>query len=518
VLEAHTLLELKRHEAKEHRRRLMQGLGASIISMESHGYRLVAVGSQIRWSNAWRTFPDFLFDFIKDKLTPAWGNTELAKFGEKAHPLIRWYRKLCQFQQDHANTGNDGIFSGIMTGAVKAYLDLAYHLYLAAHNAELPERLLKRLRNREQFEGALYEAFVIGHYAKAGFQIDFEDEDDATSSHCEFVAIHKQTGRKFSVEAKTVTTASKRSGTSDEPPNIRGHLYEALRKDAAHPRIIFIELNRAHKSMPDGVPEWFPYVETQLKDCEQELTINGESAPSAYVFITNRAFMHDLDAPVTNDVCVATGFKIQDFPPHRGAHSMLELYHSRQRHIEVHWLLKAILMHHEIPTTFDDRLPEEVFDELPEARLRIGDTYLVPDGSGNDILGVLCDAVVLPPHKNANGIYRLADGRHIHCSVPLTEAERNLYLRSPETFFGVIKHLPNGINEPLDAFDFVYETYSKSSREKLLEFMAKLPDIERLSSLNQSELAEYYSAAIASKIWDDVVNGRTKLTDSSEAA
>jgi hypothetical protein len=53
------LLEFQRKEAGEYQRRLMQGLGRPIISLELNGYRLVAVGKGIRWSNRWRTFHDF---------------------------------------------------------------------------------------------------------------------------------------------------------------------------------------------------------------------------------------------------------------------------------------------------------------------------------------------------------------------------------------------------------------------------------------------------------------------------
>ena len=51
---------------------------------------------------------------------------------------------------------------------VRAYLGLAYDLYLSAHNAELPDLLLKRLRNADTFEGALYEAGIIGNLADTG--------------------------------------------------------------------------------------------------------------------------------------------------------------------------------------------------------------------------------------------------------------------------------------------------------------------------------------------------------------
>jgi hypothetical protein len=53
----------------------------------------------------------------------------------------------------------------------------------------------------------------------------------------------------------------------------------------------------------------------------------------------------------------------------------------------------------------------------------------------------------------------------------------------------------------LDAYDFFFETYSKSSREKLLEFMAQSLDIERLRTLSHRELPEEYAAGMATAIW-----------------
>ena len=322
-------LEMRRRDASEHRRRLMQGLGRPIVSFKSHGYRIVAVGKDIRWSKAWRTFPDFLFDYIKIVLTPAWGNAELAKDVVGRHPVVCWYRKVCDFQQRLIGRKAGEIHTGAMTGAVKAYLGLAYDLYLCAHNAELPDRLLKRLRNRDQFEGALYEVFVVGCFAKAGFRIEFENEEDPSSSHCEFTAIHKQTERKFSVEAKAVTTASKRSGDSADPPKVRGYLVDALRKNAPHPRIVFIELSRAHRVGADSAPEWASHIVQDIERCEREITVDGEPAPPAYLFVTNRAFMHDLDGAACIDLWATTGFKIEDYPPGRNSYSLLESHEAR---------------------------------------------------------------------------------------------------------------------------------------------------------------------------------------------
>jgi hypothetical protein len=348
----------------------------------------VVVGQQIRWSKSWLTFHDFLFDHIKVTLGREWGTREIAKPESDRHPLIVWYQRVCEFQRSHAASRAGNIYSGQMTGLIRAYLGLAYDLYLCAHNVELPELLVTRLRNHDNFEGALYEAFVVGCFAKAGFTIEFENEADSSVSHCEFTATHKDTRRRFSVEAKAVTSASGRAGTSDQPPRIRDKLYDALRKDAEHERIIFVELNRAQTVNDQGEPDWAAQVDQEMRLAESELTIARQPAPPAYVFVTNRVFMQKLDDPEGGEMYMARGFKIADFPPGRGATSILEAVEARERHMEIHWLMKALQTQSQIPSTFDDRTPEEVFAPDQSARLRIGETYLVPDADGKEVPGL----------------------------------------------------------------------------------------------------------------------------------
>ncbi len=492
-------LEYARHEAREHQRRLMQGLGRPIISFENQGYRIVCVGKDVRWSKTWRTFPDFLFDYIKVKLTPEWGNAELAKPEAERHPLLKWYHKVCTFQRMPPK-GPDGVYQAEMTGAVRAYLGLAYDLYLCAHNAELPELLLKRLRNVQSFEGALYEARVIGSLAKAGFHIELEDETDSNRTHCELTATHKDTGRKFSVEAKAVTSLSARAGSSVEPPRIRNQLYKALCKRADHERMIFIELNRAGTGAAGEVPEWVRLVDADIERAEKDFTIEGNPAPSAYVMVTNLGAVHALDSTVFTEVGLACGFKIPDFAKRTPARSILELVDAREKHCELHWLRKALGSQQTVPNTFDDRLPEEPRDSsLP--RLMVGSTYVIPVADGREVPGVLMDAIVLEPERQAYGTYRCADGTHVICATPLTDAEMAVHERSPETFFGIIKKGNHAITEPLDAFDFFWESYSETSKEKLLEFTRDWPDAAALRQLDQHRFAQVYCARHAENLW-----------------
>ena len=75
------------------------------------------------------------------------------------------------------------------------------------------------------------------------------------------------------------------------------------------------------------------------------------------------------------------------------------------------------------------------------------------------------------------------------------------FLAEP-TFFGVIDHNA-GRSSPrtgLDWFNFFWESYSRSSKEKLIEFMEHAPDIERLKAMAQEDLATEYCTRMANSI------------------
>jgi hypothetical protein len=167
-----------------------------------------------------------------------------------------------------------------MTGAVAAYLHLAYNLYLLAHNVSLQERLLRRLRDANQFHGAVYETYVAAVFIKAGFQLSLENEADLTAKHCEFSALYPQTGRAFSVEAKA-RQPNKKS------VDVGNQLHTALKKAASHDRVVFINVNipaplESHGSLP-----WLKETLEGIRRRESTLTINGSPAPSAYLVLTN---------------------------------------------------------------------------------------------------------------------------------------------------------------------------------------------------------------------------------------
>jgi hypothetical protein len=137
-------------------------------------------------------------------------------------------------------------------------------------------------------------------------------------------------------------------------------------------------------------------------------------------------------------------------------------------------------------------------------KMIIGHTYMVPDGSGDEVEGVLEDAVVLESEGRIYGTYRLTDGRRINCSNPMTPEEKRDYKQDPDNFFGVYKPIAKQVKNFEDAYNFLWATYSKSTKEKLLEFMANAPNIEELRKHSQRELAKIYCTNIARQMTADL--------------
>jgi hypothetical protein len=87
---------------------------------------------------------------------------------------------------------------------------------------------------------------------------------------------------------------------------------------------------------------------------------------------------------------------------------------------------------------------------------------------------------------------------HVHCTNTLTDDEVHAYRLHPQTFFGVVKDNVNReAKTVIELFDFMFETYQHTSKEKLLEFLAGMPDYQQLVKQNQRDLAITYCERMA---------------------
>lgn len=482
--------KMEEHQASEMQRQQQQGLGKPIISETFQGYRLVAVGSRLYYSKGWRTFHDFLGDYIKMVLGGEWGNEELKKPPSERHPLLVWYETGCRYMNQFIKERGK-VHSAPMTGAVAAYFGLAYNLYLLAHNVKVQEILIRRLKDKGQFYGAYYETYVIGALVRAGFEIELEDESDVTTSHCELTATFRKTEKKFSVEAKM-------RGANKASADVGNQLYGALRKNAMHTRVIFIEANVPIGADAQKVMDTCRGVLNSMRTREPKLTIEGHPAPPAYVVVTNNPHEYDLHGEVRT-WAVAEGFKIPDFKLDSGYFSLREAVTAREKHLEMFSLMKSLAEHHSIPCTFDGDNPELAFSDV-KGRLIIGHRYALPDGKGGEVVGELEFAAVMESKKVAVCIHKLADGQQIVGEDPLSDEELAAYRRHPDTFFGVVKRgSRGGINDPLEFYDYLVDIYMQAPKENLLGMMG-VRGQEEFEKMSQAELAGRYAECIAYQV------------------
>jgi hypothetical protein len=293
-LPQHVQQEIIQRELKDKKRKAQFGEVRDTISLDADGGKFVAVGNQVHFSKKWMTFHDFLFDYIKKCVGVKWGKAETKKDYNARHPILQWYKLLCDFQRKHIKKEGE-VYGAVCTGAVGAYLALAYDLYVLRHHSLLQERLIRRLKDTKQFQGARYEVFVTASFIKAGFDINFEDETDRSSSHCEFVATHKKSGKLYSVEAKS----RHRPGYLGQGGDTRKHdeirlrigklLRSALMKDALHTRIIFIDINMPPKEGGSTEKSWMKGLMSEVNKVESDI-INGKQCPPAYICFTNHPY------------------------------------------------------------------------------------------------------------------------------------------------------------------------------------------------------------------------------------
>lgn len=471
----------EKHKVQELQRQKQQGLGRPIISIDYKGYRLVAVGNRMHYGK-WKSFSDFLGNYIKRTLGEEWGSAEIAKPLEDRHPLIQWYDKICRLQAAHAKEPG-AIFSTPMTGAVSAYNQLAYNLYLIAHNGkDIQTRLIARLKNNDNFQGAFFETQVAAWLIKAGFELEYEDETDGSTKHCEFTATYTATGEKYSVEAKSRAT---RPGGSVRTP-VGKQLRAALAKKADHRRLVFIDLNKALHTREEA-DRAFDRAD-QIIGFSEKMEIDGTPAPRAYVCITNMNDQYALDTSALTMMISFRGFKIQDFMGGEFP-SLREAARARERHWPMFQLFESIEKHREIPQTFGGELPSEVFSSNPQPRLHVGQFYTVPGPDGVEVNARLTDATV------ANGkaycaLHDVANDKAFLVTFDMTPDELADYAKHPDTYFGVYKRQTGEAETAMDLFDFFVYGYRDTPKERLIELLPHFADQEGLHAMSQKELVE----------------------------
>ena len=478
--------ELERYKAEELIRKQQQGLGRPIIAPKFKDQQMVAVGSTVYFSPKWKTFPDFLSDYLKSIMGDEWGNSEIKKKYEERHPILQWYDKYCKLQQKHLD-GSGEVKAFPATGAVYCYLGMAYNLYLLKHNVELQKRYIERLKDINNFQGAYYELIIANCLIRAGFEINLEDEADELTKHCEFSAISKKTGKKYWIEAKMravtgILGKTAKNGTTRKDPTcmLSKHLNNAFEKPASDERLIFIDVNTGFEN--NTVPAWIEKAWKKLDMKEKDL----KPKQVAYVFVTNTGFHWNLNSEERGHAILAHGLGIPDFGK-CGYFRLSELYKRKQRHIDAYEIMEAFKGYPKIPVTFDGSLPSETFNKNPK-RLRIGETYHFEDIGENGLIATVTTATVNETEK----LFYIGTDTGDTLTIPMSDAELADYRNHPDAFFGTIHKQGKSSKDAYEFYENIVAIHMSYPKSYLLKQIENWPDADQLEQLSHEDLVLEY--------------------------
>lgn len=459
----------KAHKLKE------QGRGRSIISTKSGGNRVVAVGNRVM-VGTWKTFPEFLWDYLKSTLGEPWRLSEAAKPPDTRHPILKIFESAAKHV--NKNIHERGKVTAIApSGDLATLVDLSYSLYLLEHNTGVQSELLRRLKRADSFFDALHEVRTAGLLIYDGYDLQFEDETDSSIGHCELVATCTQSGKKFSVECKR-----RKPGKINS--DIGNQLHAALKKPSIHERLIFIELSAPTAVDSTDIAPTAEEAISSIESRESKLTIKGVPAPPAYIVITNNPYHAGSQEILPWTACYA--FKMPEF--NGNFRTLREQFRIRNRHRAFVDLVEAIKTRPSTPTLFDDTFPGFT-EEEDKQRLVIGTEYNLPQEGKSNIFGTLLKVLVTKGSLVATCIFKLADGRNIMGQIPLTEKELDAYELYGDAFFGM-EDSNKKFENPIDLFEWLLGIYGNSTKEQLLKSLGESAPAAELQHLEVQELRE----------------------------
>lgn len=289
---------IRENKRKEEIQQKRYGQVKPIIQVKLKGKRFVAVGSELFWLPERKTFTEFLTTYLWRIIGEEWFEVEKVKPFDEQHQIMKWWKLLCDFQQKQTLDDN-GYYKAIPNGAYRAFLQLAYDLYILGHHQLLQNRIVERLKNPGNFQGARYELFATSTMIRVGYEIEFEDETDRSSKHVEFVGTKNDDKDKIAIEAKS----RHRGGVLGQPGEIvdidemrlriGSLINKAIEKNPKMPFIIFIDINlpveRAEKMTNDQSLKEF------IKSVENVKTAENNKDLFNLILFTNHPYHYGRD-------------------------------------------------------------------------------------------------------------------------------------------------------------------------------------------------------------------------------
>lgn len=249
------------------------------------------------------TFHEFIIDILRETLGKEWWEKEVAT--NDRHFIGKCFLAFQVWRQKNAthpaSRVDEKTFYGMPDGWSKSLLSLAFDVISLQHTQQLPDSLLKRLRNKNEYQGARYEVAIAAIFARLNCKITFLNDTEKSSKHCEFIAKDLATGSEIAVEAKSRHRAGvlHTLGVFDEEKAIRGDvnrfIKEALKQNPGNkPFIIFIDLNCLPTPKIElQQKQWFKDIQNMFG--KYGIPTQENPDPFNAIFFTNHSYHYQTD-------------------------------------------------------------------------------------------------------------------------------------------------------------------------------------------------------------------------------
>jgi hypothetical protein len=275
-----------------------------------------AVRNSIYFRPKDESFYDFQINLLLWALGEPWYDAEMAKPLEQRHIILRWRHERCELLKAHQKPEDDPNkpVAAPMTGDVKALQVLADDIYQLEHALKTPRKVINRLRDPRQFQGARNEIAVASIFARCGFDIRFIDDD--TKRNPEFIA--EKGVDKIAVEAKSrhrPGVLEERGGMKDDPApaKIKEHYENALQQNPGGMAfMVFIDVNLA--LTPATPPMEKPWVKEAMKCFDDRRQEGKTSDPDTGLVLTNFGWHYYRDRAAMPGECITVRSSNPQFP------------------------------------------------------------------------------------------------------------------------------------------------------------------------------------------------------------
>jgi len=177
-------------------------IAKSPIMVVFKGRRMRAVWSRVWMRPVHETDHEFYLALLRRALGLDWLRVEESKPESQRHRIAAWFEEMDRERESsRPRSGAAHVWSSEPTGGVTELLTLGRDLYDLSQTNQLPTKVMDRLRNTREYQGARYEIAVAGAFARAGFRIIWTKPGQ--DKRCEFVAEHSGLGERIAVEAKS---------------------------------------------------------------------------------------------------------------------------------------------------------------------------------------------------------------------------------------------------------------------------------------------------------------------------